>query len=275
VIRRLLDDPQRVQPRKTEISVMFSDVRGFTSISEKLDAQELADLLNQYLTEMTRIVFRNQGTLDKYIGDAVMAIWGAPFEELDHAERACRAAIEMMARLGELQKEWRVRNQPVLEIGIGINSGIASVGNMGSALRYGYTALGDAVNLSSRLEGLNKEYGTRMIASESTRAKVHDAALLFRELDWIRVKGKAQPVTIYELAGLRDGGQTEELLDLFHKGREAYKQRDWREARRGFEAVLKRWPDDGPARVFLGRCDEFLIEEPPADWDGVYVMKHK
>ncbi len=276
VIRRLLNDPKLVQPRKTEVSVMFSDIRSFTSISEKLDAQELADLLNQYLTEMTSIVFRNKGMLDKYIGDAVMALWGAPFEEPAHATRACRAAIEMLARLGELQEEWRERGKPVLEIGIGINSGIASVGNMGSALRYGYTAMGDAVNLSSRLEGLNKEYGTRIIVSETTRSKVDGSGMLFRELDSIRVKGKAEPVTIYELVGLRDDDvKLAELCAQFTKAREAYKRRDWNEARSLFEIMLQQWPGDRPAQVFIERCDEFLAEEPPADWDGVYVMKHK
>src|SRR6202041_2910425 len=159
VIRRGLSDPGLVQPRKTDITVLFSDVRGFTTISEALDAQDLARLLNGYLTEMTRIIFRHQGTLDKYIGDAVMAIWGAPFTEPKHGERCCQAALKMVARLSELQQKWVADGLPAMEIGIGINTGIASVGNMGSALRYGYTAMGDNVNLASRLEGLNKEYG--------------------------------------------------------------------------------------------------------------------
>ena len=149
VVRRLLDDPERVKPRKSEITILFSDIRGFTSISESLDAQELADLLNGYLTEMTRIIFRYQGTLDKYIGDAVMGFWGAPYEEPDHATRACNAALSMLARLAELQKDWRARGQPVLDIGIGLNTGVASVGNMGSSMRLAYTAMGDAVNLES------------------------------------------------------------------------------------------------------------------------------
>jgi adenylate cyclase len=165
VIRRLLVNPQLVDPKKTNVTVMFSDIRGFTSISEKLDAQELALFLNQYLSDMTRIVFRYQGTLDKYIGDAVMAFWGAPFEEEGHAIRACNAALDMMERVRELQKEWEAQGKPRLEIGIGLNTGIASVGNMGSSLRYGYTALGDSVNLSSRLEGLNKDYGTNIIVN--------------------------------------------------------------------------------------------------------------
>jgi adenylate cyclase len=276
VIRRLLSDPERVKPRKTEVTVLFSDIRGFTTISETLDAQELAGLLNGYLTEMTRIIFRNQGTLDKYIGDAVMAIWGAPFDEPKHAERCVNAALNMLARLGELQKDWRTRGKPVLEIGIGINTGIASVGNMGSTLRYGYTAMGDAVNLSSRLEGLNKEYGTRILISESTRKGLTDGQFAVREIDFIRVKGKHQPVTIFEvLSAPLEDENAKELIELFERGREAYKGRDWSGAKAAFEKVLQRWPNDGPSRVFLARCEEYLAEEPAADWDGVYEMKHK
>jgi adenylate cyclase len=276
VIRRLLADPERVKPRKSEITILFSDVRGFTSISESLDAQELADLLNGYLTEMTRIIFRNQGTLDKYIGDAVMALWGAPFDEPDHATRACEAALSMLARLAELQKEWRAQGQPVMDIGVGINTGVASVGNMGSSLRYGYTAMGDSVNLASRLEGLNKEYGTRIIISESTYKELRSDRVLVRELDMIRVKGKLLPVAIYEVLDAEAlGAEGKELVELFACGQKAYKQRDWRAAGQAFEQILDRWPDDGPARIFLRRCEEYLAEGPEADWDGVYVMKHK
>ena len=276
VIRRLLSDPERVKPRKTEVSVLFSDIRGFTTISETLDAQTLAGLLNGYLTEMTKIIFRHQGTLDKYIGDAVMAIWGAPFDEPNHAERCCLGAVNMLARLAELQVQWRAEQSPVLEIGIGINTGIASVGNMGSSLRYGYTAMGDAVNLAARLEGLNKEYGTQILISEFTRSEIHDSDLILREIDFIRVKGKLQPVTIYEVLGPRakenDGS---ELIKQFGAAREAYKRRNWRAAQSAWAAILQRWPDDGPSRVFLARCEEYITEEPPADWDGVYTMKHK
>lgn len=276
VIRRLLSDPERVKPRKTEVSVLFSDIRGFTTISETLDAQTLADLLNGYLTEMTKIIFRHQGTLDKYIGDAVMAIWGAPFDEPNHAERCCLSAVNMLARLAELQVQWRAQQSPVLEIGIGINTGIASVGNMGSSLRYGYTAMGDAVNLAARLEGLNKEYGTQILISEFTRSEIHNSELILREIDFIRVKGKLQPVTIYEVLGPRakenDGP---DLVTQFSAARDAYKRRNWRAAQSAWTAILQRWPDDGPSRVFLARCDEYITEEPPADWDGVYTMKHK
>ncbi|MGH9709937.1 MAG: adenylate/guanylate cyclase domain-containing protein, partial [Candidatus Acidiferrales bacterium] len=276
VIRRLLNDPKLVEPRKTAVSIMFSDVRGFTTLAETLDAQDLAALLNSYLTEMTKIVFDQQGTLDKYIGDAVMAIWGAPFEQANHADLAAQAALDMMARLGGLRKQWQERCQPILDIGIGINTGIASVGNMGSALRYGYTAMGDTVNLASRLEGVNKEFSTHIILSESTYIAIHDTSFLVRELDLIRVKGKSLPVTIYELLGRRESaGDLNELCEMFTSGHEAYKLRKWVEAKVYFEQILTRWPNDGPARIFLQRCDEYIANEPPQDWEGVYIMKHK
>src|SRR5215470_5885928 len=201
VIRRLMLNPELVEPRKTEITVMFSDIRGFTTISEKLDAQELALFLNSYLSDMTTIVFDAQGTLDKFIGDAVMAFWGAPFEEPGHAANACEASLAMMKRVHELQEQWEKQGKPKLDIGIGLNSGPASVGRMGSEQRRAYTALGDTVNLSSRLEGLNKDYGTHIIVNETTYAAASNDGFVCRELDLIRVKGKLQPVTIYELVG--------------------------------------------------------------------------
>lgn len=282
VIRRLLVNPQLVEPKKTAITVMFSDIRGFTTISEKLDAQELALFLNQYLSDMTRLVFENSGTLDKYIGDAVMAFWGAPFEEPGHAAKACKTALKMMDRVRELQKRWEAEGKPHLDIGIGLNTGMASVGNMGSALRYGYTALGDAVNLSSRLEGLNKDYGTHIIVNESTYEGAKDSGFVFRELDLIRVKGKLQPVTISELIG-RTGedsfyGTPEEVrmrLDHFQEARERYCQRRWQAAQDAFQGILDQWPDDGPSRAFWKRCQEYLFDEPPSAWDGVFTMTHK
>ncbi len=276
VVRRVVKDPNLVAPRKAPLTILFSDIRGFTSISEKLDAQELADLLNAYLTEMTRVMFLYQGTLDKYIGDAIMGFWGAPYIEPGHASRCCNAAVAMLARLTELQAVWREQNRPILEIGIGINTGVVSVGGMGSSLRYSYTALGDAVNLSARLEGLNKEYGTRILASEFTRAEVADDNIVFRELDLIRVKGKLQPVTLYEILAadvIADGGR--EMIAIFAKGREAYKRRAWAEARIHFEKVLERWPNDAPSGIFSARCSEYLAAAPPSDWDGVYVLTHK
>ena len=282
VIRRLLTNPQLVEPKKTDITVMFSDIRGFTSISEKLDAQELALFLNQYLSDMTRIVFRYQGTLDKYIGDAVMAFWGAPYEEHGHAARACDTALDMMKRVQEMQKKWEAEGKPHLDIGIGLNTGVASVGNMGSALRYGYTALGDAVNLSSRLEGLNKEYGTHIIANETTHQAAKDRGFVFRELDLIVVQGKSEPVAIYELLGrsAEVGCNIDRLglrarLELFAQARSLYRERRWDQAQRAFEEILTKWPDDGPSRTYWKRCQEYLFEEPPSNWDGVFEMTHK
>ena len=282
VVRRLLLNPKLVEPRKTEITVMFSDIRGFTTISEKLDAQELALFLNSYLSDMTKIVFDTQGTLDKYIGDAVMAFWGAPTEEPDHAIQACNAALAMIRRVQELQKKWEAEGKPKLDIGIGLNSGPASVGEMGSARQVGYTALGDTVNLSSRLEGLNKEYGTHILVNESTYAAVKDNGFLFRELDVIRVKGKLQPVVIYELLGKfgeieKEPGYAElqQRLKGFAAARELYKHRKWEEAQKAFEMILNGFPGDGPSRMYWKRCQEYLFDEPPAGWDGVFTMTHK
>jgi adenylate cyclase len=282
VIRRLLVNPQLVEPKKTDITVMFSDIRGFTTISEKLDAQDLALFLNQYLSDMTSLVFEHLGTLDKYIGDAVMAFWGAPFEEPGHATRGCNTALKMMDRVREMQKKWEAEGKPHLDIGIGLNTGVASVGNMGSALRYGYTALGDTVNLSARLEGLNKDYGTHILVNETTYRAAKDDGFVFREMDLIRVKGKLQPVTIYELIG-RAGensvyGTPDEVcvrLELFRQAHDLYRKRRWEEAQRTFQSILDKWPDDGPSRTYWKRCQDYLFDEPPTGWDGVFTMTHK
>jgi len=282
VIRRLLVNPQLVEPKKTDITVMFSDIRGFTTISEKLDAQELALFLNQYLSDMTGLVFEHHGTLDKYIGDAVMAFWGAPFEEPGHAAGGCNTGLQMMDRVREMQKKWEAEGKPHLDIGIGLNTGVASVGNMGSVLRYGYTALGDTVNLSSRLEGLNKDYGTHILVNETTYAATKDDGFVFRELDLIRVKGKLQPVTIYELIG-RAGqnsvyGTPEDVrarISLFQHARELYRKREWAEAQKTFQIILDKWPDEGPSRTYWKRCQDYLFDEPSSGWDGVFTMTHK
>lgn len=282
VIRRLLLDRKLVYPKKTDVTIMFSDIRGFTTIAEKLDAQELALFLNQYLSDMTKIVFKNNGTLDKYIGDAVMAFWGAPFEEPGHATKACNAALDMMKRVRELQKQWETQGKPQLEIGIGLNTGVASVGAMGSDLRQGYTAIGDNVNLSSRLEGLNKDYGTHIIVNETTYQAAKDGGFLFRELDLMRVKGKLEPVTIYQLLGRKDELAADNVaqemcaqLKWFSEARELYKNRRWEDAQRAFQDFLEKWPEDGPARMYWKRCQDYLFDEPPANWDGVFVMTHK
>jgi adenylate cyclase len=231
---------------------------------------------------MTGIVFENSGTLDKYIGDAVMAFWGAPIEVEDHAQKACESALKMMTRVHEMQEKWEHQGRPHLDIGIGINTGNASVGKMGSSLRNAYTALGDTVNLSSRLEGLNKDYGTHIIVNETTFAATANFDYIYRELDLIRVKGKTQPVTIYELIGRHgettDYGPPEDLekrLAAFRHARDLYAQRQWEQAQKCFESILATWDGDGPSRAYWKRCQEYLFDEPPSGWDGVFTMIHK
>jgi adenylate cyclase len=282
VVRQLLKNPQLVEPRKTDITVMFSDIRGFTTISEQLDAQELAIFLNEYLSDMSRIVLEYSGTVDKYIGDAVMAFWGAPLEVEGHAVKACESALKMIERIHQMQRKWEAEGRPHLDIGIGVNTGNASVGNMGSVLKKAYTALGDSVNLSSRLEGLNKDYGTHIIVNESTYAAAGNSDFVFRELDLIRVKGKTLPVTIYELIGrtgeTTDYGtpeQIEKRVSEFRRARDLYSQRQWEDAQKAFETILAEWDGDGPSRAYWKRCQEYLFDEPPSGWDGVFTMTHK
>ncbi|HSA93460.1 MAG TPA: adenylate/guanylate cyclase domain-containing protein, partial [Terriglobales bacterium] len=278
VIRLLENDPARYLRRGgelKELSVMFSDIRGFTAMSEGMTPDELVRLLNEYLNEMSDIVIRRWGTLDKYIGDAIMAFWGSPYPQEDHAQRACLAALDMCARLEELNAQWRAAGRKTLAIGVGVNTGPVNVGNMGSDKRFNWTVMGDNVNLASRLEGLTKEYGVRIVLSEGTWQQVAKD-FVGRELDRIRVKGKAQPVGIYELLDVAgDGSRHAALLAAFEDAMAAYRRREWEAAAQKFQSLLELHPDDGPSRVFLSRSCEFVVENPPPDWDGVYVMKTK
>lgn len=260
---------------KRELTVMFSDIRGFTTMSEQMEPEELVELVNEFLGAMTDVIFAYDGTLDKYIGDAIMAVWGAPIPQADHAARACRAALGMVSRLHQLDNEWRLRGRPQLEVGIGLNTGPMVVGNMGSARRLSYTVIGDNVNLGSRLEGLNKLYGSSIIASEATVRAAGDI-LIARELDLVRVKGKLQPVRIFEILELASEGQHwARLVDRFDAGIRAYRQRRWHDALAEFGAVLEERPDDGPAILYLERCRTMLATPPEPDWDGVTVMDAK
>ncbi len=260
---------------KRELTVLFSDIRGFTTMSEQLEPEALVELLNEYFGKMTDVIFSQDGTLDKYIGDAIMAVWGAPVPQPDHAARACRAALGMVTGLAALVDNWRQRGLPELDIGIGLNSGPMVVGNMGSARRLSYTVIGDNVNLGSRLEGLNKLYGSHIIASEAT---VHAArgVLVARELDLVRVKGKRLPVRIFEiLAAVAERERWMPLVEGFEAGLRAYRQQRWDEALVAFAAVLEKYPQDGPAQLYLERCRDMLAAPPEADWDGVTVMETK
>jgi len=255
--------------------VFFSDVRGFTTISEKLDPRALVDLLNSYLTPMTELVFKNKGTLDKYMGDAIMAFFGAPIRFPDHAAWACRSALQQLEKIKDLQEEYRQKNLPSIDMGIGLNSGEASVGNMGSTMVRNYTVMGDTVNLASRLEGITKQYGTKVIISHSTYGHVKDK-FTCREVDQVKVKGKLEPVKIYELIC---EGQPNQIMagviEHFGKGYSCYYKKEWDQAIAAFNEALKISPEDGPSKVYIERCEEFKLEPPPENWDGVFVMKTK
>ncbi|MBI4633592.1 MAG: CHASE2 domain-containing protein [Deltaproteobacteria bacterium] len=277
VINEMLKDPSKLKlgGDKKNLTVLFSDIRGFTTISEQLPPEELVHLLNEYLTAMTDLVFKYDGLLDKYIGDAVMAVYGAPLDQPDHALRTCRTALEMIDALKVLQAKWREEGKPLINIGIGINTGDMVVGNMGSQMRFDYTVMGDMVNLASRLEGINKEYGTNIVISEFTHAVVKNV-MSCRELDSVRVKGKKLPVKIYELLSeTKDAGPLQEFVRLFEEGLAKYKQGLWDEAIALFRKVLEIRPDDPPAELYIARCTALKENPPPAPWDGVFTMTRK
>ncbi len=278
VIALIEKDPQKyIRPGGDvqDLTVMFSDIRDFTSLSEGLTPDDLVHLLNQYLSAMTDILFRNLGTLDKYIGDAIMAFWGSPYPQKDHAECACRCALEMTAALEQLNRRWEEQGRRPIAIGIGLNTGPVNVGNMGSDKRLAWTVMGDNVNLASRLEGMTKQYRSRVIISESTYNQVAPQ-FVAREVDRIRVKGKKQPVVIYELLAPISERQTyATLLSRYNAALDVYRTQNWREAAGKFGELLSAYPNDGPTQVLLQRCLEFMEEPPDSGWNGVYVMKSK
>ncbi len=277
LVKEMSRDPENysLASQKLELSVLFSDIRDFTSISEGLDAAELSDLINQYLTPMTRIVHVTKGTIDKYIGDAVMAFWGAPLKDSHHAARAVGAGMEMLAALDTLNDEFQKKGWPHIAIGVGINTGPMSVGNMGSEFRQAYTVMGDAVNLGSRLEGLTKSYGVAFIVSEFTRWAAPE--FFYRELDRVQVKGKAEPVTIYEPLGMKDDLPAQVIEDarLFENALRYYREQKWDES----EAILKELivvePNSFLFKLYLDRVGIFKQDPPEADWNGVFVYKTK
>ncbi|MGB8782883.1 MAG: CHASE2 domain-containing protein [Terriglobales bacterium] len=278
VIALIEKDPEKyIRPggEVRDLTVMFSDIRDFTSLSEGLTPDDLVTLLNQYLSAMTDILFRNLGTLDKYIGDAIMAFWGSPYPQKDHASSACRCALEMITALDNLNRKWAEQGRRPIAIGIGLNTGPVNVGNMGSDKRLAWTVMGDNVNLASRLEGMTKQYRSRVIISESTYTEVA-REFVAREVDRIRVKGKKQPVVIYELlAPISEGHAYAALLAQFNAALNSYRSQNWPEAAGKFGELLASYPDDGPTQVLMQRCLEFMEEAPESDWDGVYVMKSK
>ena len=255
---------------KRNVTIFFSDIRGFTSISEKLSPEELVSFVNEYLTDMTKIIMKYSGTVDKFIGDAIMAFWNAPLDEKDHAELACKSAVEQYKKLEELKKKFANRNLPHIEIGCGINTGDAIIGNVGSEDRFDYTALGDNVNLASRLESLTKLYGVDIIISESTYGIVKDK-FKCRKLDNVKVKGKKIPITIYELCVDYD----ENFVGQFEKALELYFDSKFSLAKKEFEKTLKMKTEDESCKLFIDRCAEYIKSPPEKDWGGAFEMTHK
>lgn len=279
VVNELLSDPTKLKlgGERKVATAFFSDIKNFSTIAESLEPEQLVSVLNEYLSAMTEVILRYEGYLDKYVGDAIVSIFGIPIEQSDHAVRACNAALDMRKELVILSQMWKRAGKPAFEARIGINSGPMIAGNIGGTNRFDYTVIGDSVNLAARLESANKIYGTSIIISEETFSHVHKN-FWCRELDSIRVKGKTKPVRIYELIGRK----SEEIdpvraksLEYFLKGLEIYRKRDWIHAYDLFQKALTLNPYDGPSREFIRRCKLFIEFPRPANWDGVFDMTEK
>jgi adenylate cyclase len=282
VVDLVLKDPSRlaVGGERKEVSILFSDLRGFTTISETMDPKTLSQFLNEYLTEMTEIVFEFGGTLDKYIGDAVMAFWSAPVHQDDHAFRACMAGLKMQKRILEVAPDYKARYGVEVGMGVGINSGVVSVGNMGSKRIFEYTVIGDHVNLASRLEGLTRLYGVDVLSTRSTLEALPEALrhqIHYRVLDAVKVKGKKQASDLMEIS-LEPF--PEKALELFYLAKEKFKARDWDTAREYFEKSNTiyqehRGQPDPVCKIFMDRCEQFKKTPPAEGWDGTIEMRSK
>ncbi len=278
VVNKILEHPEDVKlgGEKKELSVFFSDVAGFTTISESLEPEKLVALLNRYLTAMTDIILKHEGFLDKYEGDAIMAVFGTPLDQPRHATLACQAALANQEKAAKLREEFRAEGYPEIKVRIGVNSGPMIVGNMGSQNRMDYTVMGDHVNLASRLEGANKQYDSHILIGENTYRLARED-IEAREIDRIRVKGRREPAVVYELLARKGelSSKKAEVVETYLQGLSAYQDHDWHLARDAFERTLALDPEDGPSRVYLDRCSHFLEDPPPQDWDGVFELKTK
>ncbi len=260
-----------------ELTIMFTDLQGFTAISESVKPKELVDLLSGYFNGMTEILFKYGGTLDKYVGDAIMAFWNAPANQPDHAARAALAALDMIEFTEQVSRSFQDRGKPEIRTRIGINTGKAIVGNVGSDKRFNYTVMGDVVNVAARLESVNKQYGTLLTISESTYELVRDKVRA-RKLDVVRVKGKAQPVAIYELIGKKGkrlDEKKEQVIKTYEEGLDAYNRRHWETAIHHFISALQIEKNDGPSKAYLERCRTLRDDPPPKNWDGVFNLLSK
>jgi adenylate cyclase len=278
LVRALLGSGQeaRLGGERRVLTVFFSDIADFTAITESMPGEELVAHLGEYLGALSEEVLAAGGTVDKYIGDALMAFWGAPTPNPAHALAACTAAQRGRQRLARLRPAWQAAGRPACHTRFGILTGEVVVGNIGSANRLNYTVIGDAVNLASRLEGLNKVYGTEALISEETHRQAGDAVVA-RPLDWVAVKGRTRPVLVCELLGL--SGEVEaatlELARRYGEALACYRRRDWAEALRLFEGALGLRPDDKPSRLLAGRCRQYLEVPPGDDWDGAHRVATK
>ncbi|MDD5755270.1 MAG: adenylate/guanylate cyclase domain-containing protein, partial [Methylococcales bacterium] len=269
------DEEFTLKGENREMSVFFSDVRGFTTISEGLEPQELCDLINDILTPVTHAIHNHKGTIDKYIGDAIMAFWGAPLHMEQHATEAVKAGLAVIQTLPVINERFKLKNWPEIDLGIGINTGPMVVGNMGSQFRIAYTVMGDTVNLGSRLEGLTKQYGVKMIVSESTKAAAPEFA--YRELDRVRVKGKHKPITIYEPIGELTEITIEQqiILDLVHQALVDYRQQLWDKSETAFHQLHDLKPDDKLYKIYLERIEHYRETPPEENWDGAFTHTSK
>ena len=277
LVDKMAQDPEKysMEGKREDLTVLFSDVRGFTTISESLDPNELSAYINEYLTTMSLIIRNNHGTLDKYIGDAIMAFWGAPVADPAHHRNGVMTALQMQEKATALNEEFRKRGWPEFKIGVGLNSGVMSVGDMGSKIRKAYTVMGDPVNLGSRLEGITKQYGVGILVGESTKRAVTD--IVFREVDRVRVKGKEEPVAIFEPIGV-DGQVDKNMLDeieLWHHCLGAYRAQDWDQAESQLVDLHQLNPTLGLYRIFSEKISECRANPPGPDWDGVTKFETK
>jgi adenylate cyclase len=277
LVERLLQDPARLRlgGQRRELTVLFSDIRGFSRFSEDLEPEVLSDFLNEYLTPMTELVMQDSGMLDKYIGDAVMAVYGAPLQIDDHATRACGTALAMIRALEPLNASWESRGLPKIQIGIGINTGPMSVGNMGSERRFDYTVMGDAVNLGARLESLTKSYRVDILVGEDTM-QAAKSEFVFRAIDRVRVIGRQAAASVYELCGTTEAPDfSPDDLACFAEGLQAYRAQDWLRCTERLGRFLETHPDDGPSQTLLARVPKLRAAQLPEDWDGVFDQRTK
>jgi adenylate cyclase len=266
----------RLGGQRAMLTISFSDIAGFTSIAETLPPEALVDQLGEYLNALSGSVHRHQGTVDKYIGDALMAFWGAPEPNPDHALDACRTALDYQRELAVLCRRWRERGQPEFHARTGVHTGDVVVGNIGSDARLNYTVIGDPVNLASRLEGLNKLYGTSILITDDTHRLV-SGELLARPVDRVQVKGRAGGILIFELLGAKadQTGPLRNRVETTVKALNLYFRRDFSQAQALYRELMESDPDDALASVMAARCADYLVNPPSADWDGIYAVRTK